>query len=416
MLKSSCGFAHASRNARAITSRISSAPGKNFHRFTQSTKNALVSSVSRSRIRRMASCVASSSRLSPSSIQPCVKRASMNLGSTLGSGCVAADCLPPRWLARLNLRFIVGPYTVGQSRCKLTHDAIEPRLAFEADAGTVIQRQIAVLKYGVVGEAAEIAEHAGIGFRAAQTEAGSDRERHLVAAMRKQQTARPLVARQHLDRARILYDAVSLRRIDLNDVLTRRAQAAEAYEIFHVLSGEQILAGGERRVVGAGDLGEQREVERVARLLEPAEPKRFESSRVGQRLIAAEFGVGVDRELAATRQERFHRLDAGEIVSELHAADFHLEHRIAGIEMAAHLVLQILRGLAWRVPARAHVAKHLLGDLAIIVVLGEQAVQRLLRDLGHRIPDRDLDGADADRALAVAAGLFVLHHHRENLL
>ena len=82
--------------------------------------------------------------------------------------------------------------------------------------------------------------------------------------------------------------------------------------------------------------------------------------------------------------------------------------------MAAHLVLQILRGLARRIPAAADIAEHFVGDLAAVVALGEHAVQRLVGDLGDRVPHRDLDGADADRALAVAAGFLVAHHRGEN--
>ncbi len=109
---------------------------------------------------------------------------------------------------------------------------------------------------------------------------------------------------------------------------------AEAHQILHVLRGEQILAGGERRVIGVGDLGKQREIERIARLLEPAQRERLKPARIGQRLVAAEFRIGIDRKLAAARQDRFHRLDAGEIVGKRHAADFHLHHGVAGIEMA----------------------------------------------------------------------------------
>ena len=81
--------------------------------------------------------------------------------------------------------------------------------------------------------------------------------------------------------------------------------------------------------------------------------------------------------------------------------------------MAAHLVLQVLGGLARRVPAAADVAEHFLGALAAVEALGQQHVQRLVGDLGERVPDRDLDGADADRALRVAARLLVLHHGGE---
>ena len=41
------------------------------------------------------------------------------------------------------------------------------------------------------------------------------------------------------------------------------------------------------------------------------------------------------------------------------AADLHLQHGVAGVEMTAHLVLQVLHGLAGEVPAAADVAEHL---------------------------------------------------------
>jgi hypothetical protein len=92
---------------------------------------------------------------------------------------------------------------------------------------------------------------------------------------------------------------------------------------------------------------------------------------VGEGVGAIEFRVGVDGEFGARRQDRFHRLDAGEIVGERHAADLHLYHGVAGIEMTAHLVLQILRGLARRIPAAADVAEYFLRHLAVVVALGE---------------------------------------------
>src|SRR3977135_1042491 len=43
------------------------------------------------------------------------------------------------------------------------------------------------------------------------------------------------------------------------------------------------------------------------------------------------------------------------------------------------------------------------------VAFGQQPKQRLAGDLRHRVPHRPVDGADRDRALAVAARLLVLH-------
>ena len=84
--------------------------------------------------------------------------------------------------------------------------------------------------------------------------------------------------------------------------------------------------------------------------------------------------------------------------------------------MAAHLVLQLLAALAGLVPAAADIDEHLVRAFAAAVALGEHAVQRLVRDLGDGVPHRDLDRADADRALAVAAGFLVAHHRGEDFV
>src|SRR5215470_16417185 len=64
-------------------------------------------------------------------------------------------------------------------------DPIQRRLPFEADARPVRQGDGAALDLGVVGEPAERAKDARIGLGAAEAEAGRDRERHLVAAVRE---------------------------------------------------------------------------------------------------------------------------------------------------------------------------------------------------------------------------------------
>jgi hypothetical protein len=151
---------------------------------------------------------------------------------------------------------------------------------------------------------------------------------------------------------------------------------------FDVLGREQVLAGRQRAVIGAGDLGKQRKVERIARLLEPAQPERLECLGVGQRLGAIELAVGVDCKLGMGRQDRLDRLDPAHVVGERQPADLHLQHGVAGVEMAAHLVLHVLEGLSWRVPAAADIAEHLVRGLAAAVALGQQAVQRQACDLG----------------------------------
>src|SRR5262249_9522688 len=77
-------------------------------------------------------------------------------------------------------------------------------------------------------------------------------------------------------------------------------------------------------------------------------------------------------------------------------------------------VLQIFHGLAWGVPAAADVAEDLGGGLAAVVALGQHTVERFRGNLCDGIPDGNLDRADRDRALAVTAGFFPLHHDGEN--
>ncbi|MET3262929.1 hypothetical protein ABIF38_004435 [Bradyrhizobium japonicum] len=50
------------------------------------------------------------------------------------------------------------------------------------------------------------------------------------------------------------------------------------------------------------------------------------------------------------------------------------------------------------------------------MALGEQPEQRLARDLRHRVPHGHVDGADRDRALAMAARLLVRHQRRPDLV
>ena len=131
---------------------------------------------------------------------------------------------------------------------KRAHDAIEGRLALKSDARPVGQSEIAVFEPGIVGKAAEFAEHARVGFRATETKARRNVERHLIAAVRKQRFSVPALALEQGESASIWTDAVGLRRIDLDDVAIG-TQTAEAGEIADVLRREQVLAGRERRVI-----------------------------------------------------------------------------------------------------------------------------------------------------------------------
>ena len=103
-----------------------------------------------------------------------------------------------------------------------------------------------------------------------------------------------------------------------------------------------------------------------------------------------------------------HALDARTVLGD-RIADLHLHDRVAAVEIAAHLGTQLLDALAGIVVATRRIDEDARVGLAL-VALGEQAEQRLAGDLCHGVPDRHVDRADRDRALAVSAGLLVLHH------
>ena len=91
------------------------------------------------------------------------------------------------------------------------------------------------------------------------------------------------------------------------------------------------------------------------------------------------------------------------------AADLHLHHGVAAIEIAAHLGAQRRIILARIVIAARCIDEHarIGGDP---VPLGQQPEQRLAGDLRHRVPHRHVDRADRHRAVAMPARLLVGHH------
>jgi hypothetical protein len=129
-----------------------------------------------------------------------------------------------------------------------------------------------------------------------------------------------------------------------------------------------------------------------------------------------EAAVGVHRQLLAGPENLQHRLDALAVFGQRGAADLHLHHRIAALQVAGHLALQAFHALAGVVVAARRVHEHARVGRAGAVALGQQLVQRLARDLGGGVPHGHVDGAHGHRALAVAAGLLVDHHARPDLV
>src|SRR6185437_1762122 len=148
----------------------------------------------------------------------------------------------------------------------LAHRLVKCTRAFEADAGQLRHHDVPVLDAHVVREAAEWLKQVRIVLVAAEPEAGCDRERHLMSAVRNAARARPAGRLDGLERALVFAQAVGERAVELQPVAVG-AHAAVAQQVARILVAEQILAGRHRRRIELGERRLQRVVERVARLL-----------------------------------------------------------------------------------------------------------------------------------------------------
>ena len=291
------------------------------------------------------------------------------------------------------------------------HDRMQARLCLDADARDVGQRDVAINDGRVVGKAAERLEHVRVGLVAAESEAGGNVERHLVAAVRDAAARRPAVVLEHLQRPQIFDQAVRQGAIELQPVAVA-AHPAVPDQVARVLHREQVLAGRHRRRVVLRESRLQRVVERVTGLLVPEEAVRLQRPGVRDGRLQIEAPVGVDGEPAAGSHDLQHRLDAHEVVVEWRPADLHLHDGVPEVEVPAHLVLQRRQVLAGVVVPAGRVDEHLVVDLPVVVALGQHAGQRLAFDLGDGIPHRHVHRADRHRPLAVSSRLLVGEHRR----
>ena len=179
-----------------------------------------------------------------------------------------------------------------------------------------------------------------------------------MAAVRDAAARRPAVLLQHLERAQVLDQAVAQRAVELQPVAVR-AHAAVADEVARVLHREQVLAGRHRILVVVAQRGLQLEVQRIARLLVPEQVVLRQRLGVGDRGVEVEAAVGVDAQLLAVLQHPQDGIDAPQVFVERCAADLLLDHRVAAVDVAAHLVLELAVVLAGVVVAAGRVDEDL---------------------------------------------------------
>src|SRR3954453_6313131 len=225
--------------------------------------------------------------------------------------------------------------------------------------------------------------------------------------MRDAAPRRPALPAQNLEGAHVLDEAVAQRAVGLQTVAVR-PHAAVAEEIAGVLVREQVLARRHRPVVVAREHGLELEIERVACLLVPEHAVGVQRLRVGDRGVE-EPAVRVDRDAGRRAHHLDRRLKPAQVLVERGAADLHLADRVAPVEVAPELVLQTFQAFLRIVVAAGRVDEDALVDGAAAVAFAEEPIERLLLDFRDRVPDRHVEHADRDRALAVPAWLLVLH-------
>src|SRR5262245_358762 len=120
--------------------------------------------------------------------------------------------------------------------------------------------------------------------------------------------------------------------------------------------------------------GQKREIERIAWLFEPAQIEWGECPGIAERLIAAEFTVRIDGEVFSCSDDFEHGLKPAYIFLKRETADFHLDHRVASVEMTPHLVLKVVDSLTRPVPAAADVTENLLCRFSTVEPFGQHDV------------------------------------------
>ena len=230
-----------------------------------------------------------------------------------------------------------------------------------------------------------------------------------MAAVRPEGPARPPPLLQAPDDVQVSGNPVAVDGIEQEDVPVA-PQPPVPIEEPGLRRGEERLARRDRMRVARRDGRVRLEVERIADVLEPPQAV----GREGRRGLAAAARVvrvhGVDRQ-ARGGHDLGRRLDPPEVLLERHAADLDLGARVAVVQEPAQLVGEARHVVRRVVVAAARVDRdRARGRRRTPDPLGQEAMERQVRDLGRRVPDRHVEGPDRDAALAMAAGLLARHH------
>ncbi len=113
--------------------------------------------------------------------------------------------------------------------------------------------------------------------------------------------------------------------------------------------------------IDIGEVAHQLVVERIARLLVPAEAVSGHCLAVGNRGGRVEAAIGVDREPPGIADHGERRLDPAQVLLERRPADLHLERGVAHAGIGLHLVLEAAEAVLGIVVSAGGIDRHALG-------------------------------------------------------
>lgn len=163
-----------------------------------------------------------------------------------------------------------------------------------------------------------------------------------------------------------------------------------------------------------GDPSVKLEVEGTARLLEPAQCVGLHRSRRGEGTLGSESSVGVDSEACPVPDHRESSLDAGESRPESGAPDLDLDGVVSGVDIGAHLPLEVLHVAVRVVVAASGVDRYRAWLRGSAEVAGDGCICRFTPELRVEIPDCELDGSDRRCPITMPAGLLSAHRHMDH--
>ena len=188
------------------------------------------------------------------------------------------------------------------------------------------------------------------------------------------------------------------------------AEIAVAVEQAGLGGREERLPDGQGPVVLSRERRQPLEVVRVADILEPAETVGSERPRGLDPRVARPGVHRIDGQARGIADDAEHDLDPADVLGERGRADLDLQHAVTAVHERSRLVLeasQIVSGVAIA-------ARGVDGDVRLRSCLGQDlrqvTVQRQPGRLGRGIPERHVQGAHRDAALAVTARLLARHH------